>query len=80
MVTAVASPDVAHHEDPTQPPLPSDNEPEQGVEGTPHPTDAHGDEVLTRTTTRMNKAGDDFPLTGTSKNNGSCSFLMPGVK
>jgi len=80
MVTAVASPDVAHHEDPTQPPLPSDNEPEQGAEGIPHLTDAPWYEVLQRTTTSMNKAGDDSSLTGTIKNNGSYSFLMPGVK
>ncbi|KAK4822137.1 hypothetical protein QYF61_010260, partial [Mycteria americana] len=77
VVTAVASLDGAHHEDPTQPPLPSDNEPGQGTEGTTHPTDAPGDEVLHRTTASTNKAGDDSPLTGTSKNNGSYSFLMP---
>ncbi|XP_009571607.1 PREDICTED: CD44 antigen-like [Fulmarus glacialis] len=63
--TPVASPDGAHHKDPTQPPLPSDNEPGQGSEGTTHPTDAPGDEVFHRTTASMNKAGDDSPLTGT---------------
>ncbi|XP_075008502.1 uncharacterized protein LOC142083163 [Calonectris borealis] len=80
MVTAVASPDGAHHKDPTQPPLPSDNQPGQGSEGTTHPTDAPGDEVFHSTTASMNKAGDDSPLTGTSKDNGSYSFLMPGAK
>lgn len=80
VVTAAASPDGAHHEDRTHSPLPSDNEPGQGTEGITHPTDAPGDEVLYRTTASMNKAGDDIPLTGTSKNNGSYSFLMPGVK
>ncbi|XP_074708609.1 uncharacterized protein LOC141935862 [Strix uralensis] len=78
--TAVASPDGAHHEDPTQPPLPSDNEPGQGTEGITHPTDAPDSEVLHRATASTNKAGDDSPLTGTSKNDGSCSFLTPGVK
>ncbi|XP_054683348.1 CD44 antigen isoform X5 [Grus americana] len=77
MVTSVASPDGAHHEDPTQPPLPSDNEPGQGTEVITHPTDTPRDEVLHSTTASMNKAGDDSPLTGTSKNNGSYSFLMP---
>ncbi|KAM6133096.1 LOW QUALITY PROTEIN: CD44 antigen [Phoenicopterus ruber ruber] len=77
MVTAVPSFDGAHHEDPTQPPLPSDNEPGQSTEVITHPTDAPGDEVLYRTTANKNKAGDDSPLTGTSKSNGSHSFLMP---
>lgn len=79
VVTAVASPDGAHHEDPTRQPLPSDNGPGQSTEGITHPTDAAGDEVLPRTTASDN-AGDDSPLTGTSKNNGSYSFLMPGAK
>ncbi|XP_064308420.1 CD44 antigen isoform X2 [Phalacrocorax carbo] len=65
VVTAVASLDGAHHEDPTQPPLPSDNEPGQGTEGITHPTDAPGDAVLHRTTASTNKGGDDSPLTGT---------------
>ncbi|XP_074950463.1 CD44 antigen isoform X7 [Phalacrocorax aristotelis] len=65
VVTAVASLDGAHHEDPTQPPLPSDNEPGQGTEGITHPTDAPGDAVLRRTTAGTNKGGDDSPLTGT---------------
>ncbi|XP_010012584.1 PREDICTED: CD44 antigen-like [Nestor notabilis] len=65
VVTAVASPDGAHHEDQTWPPLSSDNEPGQGTEGITHPTDAPGDEVLHRTTASTNKAGDDAPLTGT---------------
>ncbi|KAM9555006.1 CD44 antigen [Guaruba guarouba] len=65
VVTAVASPDGAHHEDRTHSPLPSDNEPGQGTEGITHPTDAPGDEVLHRTTASTSKAGDDAPLTGT---------------
>ncbi|KAM6256242.1 CD44 antigen isoform 7-T7 [Spheniscus humboldti] len=60
--TAVASLDGAHHEDPTQPPLPSDNEPGQGTDGITHPTDAPVDEALHRTTASTNKAGDDSPL------------------
>ncbi|XP_010085851.1 PREDICTED: CD44 antigen-like, partial [Pterocles gutturalis] len=64
--TAVASLDGAPHEDPTQPPLPSDNEPGKGIEGITHPTDAPGDEVLYRTTTSTSKTGDDSPLTGTN--------------
>ncbi|KAM6394119.1 CD44 antigen isoform 5-T5 [Pluvialis apricaria] len=75
--TAVAYPGGAHHEDPTQPPLPSDNERGQGTEGITHRTDAPGDEVLHRTTASVNKAGDDSPMMGTSKNNGSYSFVMP---
>ncbi|XP_074440368.1 CD44 antigen isoform X1 [Larus michahellis] len=75
--TAVASSGRDHHEDPTQPSLPSDNEPGQGTEGITHSRDAPGDEVLTRTTASTNKAGDDSPLTSTSKNNGSYTFLMP---
>ncbi|KAM9652403.1 CD44 antigen isoform 8-T8 [Morphnus guianensis] len=75
--TAVASPDGAHHEDPTRPPLPSDNEPGQGTEGITRPTDAPEDHVHHRTTAGTNKADDDSSLMGTSKNNGSYSFLMP---
>ncbi|KAM9652398.1 CD44 antigen isoform 3-T3 [Morphnus guianensis] len=77
VVTAVASPDGAHHEDPTRPPLPSDNEPGQGTEGITRPTDAPEDHVHHRTTAGTNKADDDSSLMGTSKNNGSYSFLMP---
>ncbi|KAM6273433.1 CD44 antigen isoform 1-T1 [Porphyrio hochstetteri] len=50
MVTAVTSPDDVHHEDPTQPPLPSDKEPGQGNEVIMHPTDIPGDEILHSTT------------------------------
>ncbi|XP_029853870.1 CD44 antigen isoform X4 [Aquila chrysaetos chrysaetos] len=77
VVTAVASPDGAHHEDPTRPPLPSDNEPGRGTEGITRPTDAPGEHVHHRTTASTNKAADDSSLMGTSKNNGSYSFLMP---
>ncbi|XP_059329437.1 CD44 antigen isoform X2 [Ammospiza nelsoni] len=53
---AVASPDDAHHKEPTQPLLPRDYEPEMSTEGITNPTDAPGDEVLHRTTATMNKA------------------------
>ncbi|XP_064513822.1 CD44 antigen isoform X10 [Pseudopipra pipra] len=56
MVTAVASPDDAHHKDPTQPPLPSDNESRHGSEGIRNPTDAPWDEVLHKTTASIIKA------------------------
>ncbi|XP_054256246.1 CD44 antigen [Indicator indicator] len=65
VVTAVASADGAHHEDPTQPPLPSDTEPGQGTEGIMHPTDIPGNELLHTTTARTGTAGDDPPLMGT---------------
>ncbi|XP_074887025.1 CD44 antigen isoform X19 [Buteo buteo] len=77
VVTAVASPGGAHHEDPTRPPLPSDHEPGQGTEGIARPTDAPEEHVHHRTTASSNKADDDSSLMGTSKNNGSYSFLMP---
>ncbi|XP_069640805.1 CD44 antigen isoform X2 [Haliaeetus albicilla] len=77
VVTAVASPDGAHHEDPTRPPLPSDHEPGWGTEGIARPTDAPEEHVHHRTTASSNKADDDSSLMGTSKNNGSYSFLMP---
>ncbi|KAM3670699.1 CD44 antigen isoform 7-T7 [Ammospiza maritima maritima] len=54
--TAVASPDDAHHKEPTQPLLPRDYEPEMSTEGITNPTDAPGDEVLHRTTATMSKA------------------------
>ncbi|XP_027528913.1 uncharacterized protein LOC113962418 isoform X2 [Neopelma chrysocephalum] len=76
LVTAVTSPDDAHHKDPTQPPLPSDNESRHGSEGITNPTDAPRDEVLHKTTASIIKAGNDSHLIGTSKNNGSYSFLM----
>ncbi|XP_074399323.1 CD44 antigen isoform X2 [Zonotrichia albicollis] len=54
--TAVASPDDAHHKEPTQPLLRRDYEPEMSTEGRTNPTDAPGDEVLHRTTATMSKA------------------------
>ncbi|XP_032547773.1 CD44 antigen isoform X4 [Chiroxiphia lanceolata] len=63
--TAVASPDDAHHKDPTQPPLPSDNEPGQGTEGIRNPTDTPRDEVLHKTTASVIKDGNDSRLIGT---------------
>ncbi|XP_032867044.1 CD44 antigen isoform X3 [Tyto alba] len=65
MVTVIAFPDGAHHEDPTQPPLPSESEPGQGNEGITHPTDSPGGEVLHRATLSTSNAGDDSPLTST---------------
>lgn len=80
VATATSSPDGAHHKEPTQTPLPSDDEPGQGSEGITNPTDMPGDEVLHRTTASVTKTGNDSLLMGTSKNNGSNSFLMSGVK
>lgn len=80
VVTAASSPEGAHHEDTTQTPLPSDDEPGQGTEGITNPTEMPRDEVLHRTTASVTKTGNDSLLMGTSKNNGSYSFLMSGVK
>lgn len=81
IVTALASPDGAQHEDSTQPPLSSGNEAGWGTEGITHPTDAPGGEVLHGLNpASTNEAGDDSLLTGTSKNNGSYSFLTCCVK
>ncbi|XP_048163016.1 CD44 antigen isoform X19 [Corvus hawaiiensis] len=55
VVTVASSPDGAHHKEPTQTPLPSDDEPGQGTEGTTNPTDTPRDEVLHRTTASMTK-------------------------
>uniref|UniRef100_A0A8B9EH37 CD44 antigen n=1 Tax=Anser cygnoides TaxID=8845 RepID=A0A8B9EH37_ANSCY len=64
--TALATPDGAHHEDSTQPPLSSDNEAGWGTEGITHPTDAPGGEVLHGLNpASTNEAGDDSLLTGT---------------
>ncbi|XP_017597522.1 PREDICTED: CD44 antigen isoform X9 [Corvus brachyrhynchos] len=57
VVTVASSPDGAHHKEPTQTPLPSDDEPGQGTEGTTIPTDTLRDEVLHRTTASMTKTG-----------------------
>ncbi|XP_005046992.1 PREDICTED: CD44 antigen isoform X1 [Ficedula albicollis] len=55
--TAVASPDGAHHEEPTQSGImPWDNGPEMSTEGIVDPTDAPEDEVLHGTTATMIKA------------------------
>ncbi|XP_051660078.1 CD44 antigen isoform X14 [Manacus candei] len=56
LTTTVASPDGAHHKDPTQPPLHSANEPGQGTEGITNPTDTPRDEVLHKTTASIIKA------------------------
>ncbi|XP_068049872.1 CD44 antigen isoform X2 [Anomalospiza imberbis] len=53
--TAVASPDGAHHKEPTQPLLPWDDESEMSTEGITNPTEAPGDEDLHRTTATMVK-------------------------
>ncbi|XP_068049879.1 CD44 antigen isoform X9 [Anomalospiza imberbis] len=53
--TTVASPDGAHHKEPTQPLLPWDDESEMSTEGITNPTEAPGDEDLHRTTATMVK-------------------------
>ncbi|XP_040413621.1 CD44 antigen isoform X45 [Cygnus olor] len=63
IVTALATPDGARHEDSTQPPLSSGNEAGWGTEGITHPTDAPGGEVLHGLTpASTNEAGDDSLL------------------
>uniref|UniRef100_A0A8C3QK80 CD44 antigen n=1 Tax=Cyanoderma ruficeps TaxID=181631 RepID=A0A8C3QK80_9PASS len=57
VVTAASSPDGAHHKEPTQTPLPWDDELEQGTGGITNPTDAPRDGVLHRTTTGVTKTG-----------------------
>ncbi|XP_017669166.1 PREDICTED: CD44 antigen isoform X1 [Lepidothrix coronata] len=64
LTTTVASPDGAHHKDPTQPPLPSDNEPGQGTEGIRNPTDTPRDEVLHKTTASIIEAGSTSSIYG----------------
>ncbi|KAJ7398492.1 CD44 molecule [Pitangus sulphuratus] len=66
LTTTVASPDDAHHKDPTEAPLSSDNEPGQGTEGIRNPTDTPGDEVLHKTTASIIKDGYDSPLIGST--------------
>eukprot|EP00076_Gallus_gallus_P040807 XP_025006345.1 CD44 antigen isoform X9 [Gallus gallus] len=64
--TALATPDRAPHEDPTQPTLPSGNEAAQSTEGTTHSTDAPGGPVLLGLDPiSTNEAGDESLLTGT---------------
>ncbi|KAM8807885.1 LOW QUALITY PROTEIN: CD44 antigen [Eudromia elegans] len=73
--TTVTSPNGAHHEDPTQPPLPADNEQGRGTAGVTHATNTPKDEVLHGLNpASRNEADDESPMTGTSKNNGSNSF------
>ncbi|KAM7041839.1 CD44 antigen isoform 5-T5 [Acridotheres tristis] len=56
--TAVASPDGAHHEEPTEAGIVSwDDESEMSTEGIMNPTDAPEDEALHRTTATVIKAG-----------------------
>uniref|UniRef100_A0A674GCZ0 CD44 antigen n=1 Tax=Taeniopygia guttata TaxID=59729 RepID=A0A674GCZ0_TAEGU len=57
VVTAASSPEGAHHEDTTQTPLPSDDEPGPGTEGITNPTEMPRDEVLHRTTASVTKTG-----------------------
>ncbi|XP_041277136.1 CD44 antigen isoform X2 [Onychostruthus taczanowskii] len=64
VVTAASSPGGAHHKEPTQTPLPSDDEPGQGTEGITNPTDMHRDEVLHRTTASVTKAGSTSSVYG----------------
>ncbi|XP_064368869.1 CD44 antigen isoform X16 [Dromaius novaehollandiae] len=65
-VTAVTSPDGAHHEDPTQPPLPSENEQGQGTAGITHATDTPRDEVLHGLNpASRNEPDGESPVTGT---------------
>ncbi|XP_037993852.1 CD44 antigen isoform X2 [Motacilla alba alba] len=62
VVTSASSPEGAHHKEPTQTPLPSDDEPGQGTEGITNPTDMARDEVLHRTTASVTRAGNDSLL------------------
>ncbi|XP_046797366.1 CD44 antigen isoform X36 [Gallus gallus] len=66
--TALATPDDGHHEDPTQPTLPSDIEAAQSTEGTTRSTDAPGGPVLLGLDPiSTNEAGDESLLTGTKE-------------
>ncbi|XP_062351156.1 CD44 antigen isoform X1 [Cinclus cinclus] len=55
VVSAASSPDGAHHQEPTQTPLPSDDEPGQGSEGITNPMDMPRDEILHRTTASVTR-------------------------
>ncbi|KAF4790211.1 CD44 antigen isoform X3 [Turdus rufiventris] len=66
VLTAASSPDGAHHQEPTQTPLPWDDEPGQGTEGTTNAMDTPRDEVLHRTTASVTQAGNGSPLMGTN--------------
>ncbi|XP_016153974.1 PREDICTED: CD44 antigen isoform X6 [Ficedula albicollis] len=50
VATAASSPDGAHHQEPTQTPVPWGDEPGQGTEGITNPMETPRDEVLHRTT------------------------------
>ncbi|KAL2303455.1 hypothetical protein Nmel_008723 [Mimus melanotis] len=63
-VTAASSPDGAHHQEPTQTPLPSDGEPGQGTAGTTSPMDTPRDGVLHRTTASVTQTGNGSLLMG----------------
>ncbi|XP_058685546.1 CD44 antigen isoform X3 [Poecile atricapillus] len=64
VVTAASSPDGAHHKEPTQTPLPSDDELGQGTEGITSPMDTPRDEILHRTTTSVTKTGSTSSVYG----------------
>ncbi|XP_014107509.1 PREDICTED: CD44 antigen isoform X3 [Pseudopodoces humilis] len=64
VVTAASSPDGAHHKEPTQTPLPSDDELGQNTEGITNPMDTPRDEILHRTTTSVTKTGSTSSVYG----------------
>uniref|UniRef100_A0A803W525 CD44 antigen n=1 Tax=Ficedula albicollis TaxID=59894 RepID=A0A803W525_FICAL len=57
VATAASSPDGAHHQEPTQTPVPWGDEPGQGTEGITNPMETPRDEVLHRTTASVTQTG-----------------------
>ncbi|XP_015487119.1 CD44 antigen isoform X2 [Parus major] len=78
VVTAGSSPDGAHHEEPTQTPLPSDDELGQGTEGITNPMDTPRDEILHRTTTSVTKTVIEF-LDDADQEKATKEPLVPGT-
>ncbi|XP_058685545.1 CD44 antigen isoform X2 [Poecile atricapillus] len=78
VVTAASSPDGAHHKEPTQTPLPSDDELGQGTEGITSPMDTPRDEILHRTTTSVTKTVVEF-LDDADQEKATKEPLAPGT-
>ncbi|XP_014107512.1 PREDICTED: CD44 antigen isoform X6 [Pseudopodoces humilis] len=78
VVTAASSPDGAHHKEPTQTPLPSDDELGQNTEGITNPMDTPRDEILHRTTTSVTKTVIEF-LDDADQEKATKEPLAPGT-
>ncbi|XP_056348474.1 CD44 antigen isoform X2 [Oenanthe melanoleuca] len=78
VATAASSPDGAHHQEPTQTPVPWGDEPGQGTEGITNPMETARDEVLHRTTASVTQTVAE-PVDDAEQEKATKEPLAPGT-